>query len=415
MGERTRIGIIGCGGIARAHLEGYSMLREKGCHHFEITAVCDVLAERTAPFAEEVRGFQARAPREYTRVEDLLRGGEVDGVDVCTLHADHHPTAIQCLEAGVHVMVEKPMGVTLRAAKRMQATADRTGRILSIAENSRRGLGQRAVTWLFNENKLLGEPRMFAIDYVQGPPLPIKAESEPQPVDEVNWRTDRLLAGGGWTYDGGVHLMDSLLVYFGPVDTVYAEHRTLAPRHTLLKDGRKVQGDGEDTCIATFRFASGLLGHWAWSQVMAGANHSRVAFYCQNGHVLDETAGGWTHTFGGGFIDSQARIYMPDGTEKCSRDLELEYLLSLPGEERERLFPHGVQRSVAIECHEFIDCIREGRQPEVDGAAGLRGLALSAAIYESALAGQAVSVADVLAGRIDAYQRPVDEHWGLIP
>lgn len=412
---KVRIGLVGCGGIAHAHLEGYRMLRQRGCDHFEIAAVCDVDPSRAAAFSAEIGQFQERPPRPFTDLDGLLAAKAVDGVDVCTTHADHHPTAIRCLEAGVHVMVEKPMGVTVRAARRMQEAAVRTGLILSIAENSRRGLGQRAAAWLFNQDRRLGAPRLFAIDYFQGPALPLAEVKDPEPVAQLNWRHDKIQAGGGWTYDGGVHLMDSLLVYFGPLDTVYAEHRTLNPRDTVLTDGRRVRNQGEDTSIATFRFQSGVIGHWSWSFALPGVEYMRVAFYCEQGYVLDQTPGGWTHTFGGGFIDSQARIVGPDGKESAGRDLELEYLLSLPAAEQERLFPHGVQRSMAIECHEFVDCIREGRWPEVDAEAGLAGLAVSAALYESALAGQAVRVQEVLDGKVDAYQRPIDQHWGLLP
>jgi predicted dehydrogenase len=411
---KTRIGIIGCGGIAGVHLEGYQLLRQHGCDCFEITAVCDPVEERTAKFADQIGGFQASPPRRFDTVEKLLAAGLVDGVDVCTLHADHHVTCVQCLEAGVHAMVEKPLGVTVRAARRIQEAAQRTGRVLSVAENSRRGLGQRAFAWLLNQDRRLGSPRLFSIEYLRGPSLPLAAPAAPQPVDAVPWRQDRVSAGGGWTFDGGVHLMDSLLVYFGPLESVYAEHRTLDPQYCLLKDGRRVRHDGEDTCIATFRFASGVTGHWTWSQVMAGVDFMRVAFYCEHGYVLDDTPGGWTHTFGGGFIDSQARVWTADGGVLSSRDLELEYLLSLGGDEKDRLFPHGVHRGIAIECHEFIDCIRRGRRPEVDAEVGLAGLAVSAALYESAACGQAVRVDDVLSGRIDAYQRPIDAHWGLI-
>ncbi len=411
---KTRLGIVGCGGIAGVHLDGYQLLRQHGCDCFQITAVCDLAEERTAAFARRIAGFQEQAPRRFHSVKELLAAGIVDGVDVCTMHADHHVTCVQCLDAGVHVLVEKPLGVTVRAGRRIQAAARRSGCLLSVAENSRRGLGQRAVAWLLNEDRRLGAPRLFAIEYLHGPSLPAAAKAEPEPVDAVPWRRDRLLAGGGWTYDGGVHLMDSLQVYFGPVEAVHAEHRTLEPSFSVLKDGRRVPHDGEDTCIATFRCASGVIGHWTWSQVLAGADYTRVAFYCERGYVLDDTPGGWTHTFGGGFIDSQARIVTADGAELRSRDLEVEYLLRLGAAEKERLFPHGVQRGIAAECHEFVDCLRSGRQPEVDAEAGLRALAVSAALYEAAAGHCEVRVADVLEGRVDAYQRPIDAHWGLL-
>jgi len=414
MSTSVRIGLVGCGGIARTHLEAYAALYAKGCRHFTITALFDPVPGLMAEFADKIAVFQGTPPLQFATLDELLAAQVVDGVDVCTPHADHHPTTIRCLEAGIHVLVEKPMGVTVRAARLMQQAAERTGKILSVAQNSRRGLGQRAITWLFNQDKRIGAPRMFVIEYVTGPKLPIEPAPAPTPVDRVNWRYDKLVAGGGWTYDGGVHLMDSLAVYFGPVETVYAEQRAWNPPTTLLTDGRTVVSEREDVSIATFRFANGMMGTWIFGFSLAGADFCRVAFYGERGYVLDQTAGGWTHTFGGGFIPSQATVFLPDGSKLASRDLEMEYLLSLSEERRERLFPHGVISSVAQECHEFVDCIRLGRQPEVGPREALRALATAAALYESALSGQAVKVDDVLNSRIDAFQRPVDEHWGLL-
>ncbi len=414
MREKIRVGLVGCGGIAAAHMEAYEMLRARGCEHFEITALYDPAPEAMSKATARIGRFQETVPHSFRSLKDLIDAQGVDGVDICTPHADHHQSAVQCLEAGLNVMVEKPLGVTVRAAKRIVDAAQRTGKILSVAENSRRGLGQRAMTWLFNQHKLIGDPRLFAIDYLSGPKLPLEPARPPEAVAQVNWRYDKLQSGGGWTYDGGVHLMDSLRAYFGEIDSVYAEQKMLEPVYTLLEDGRQVAHTREDVCIATFRFKNGMLGNWTWSFALPGTDFMRVAFYCEQGYVLDQTAGGWTHTFGGGFIPSEATIYLPDGKTMHSRDLELEYLLSLGEEERERLFPHGIQRSVAQECHEFIDCIRENRAPEVDAQAGLEGLAIAAAVYESARLGQAVKIEEVKASRIDGFQREVDEYWGLV-
>ena len=66
--EKVRIGIVGCGGIARAHLDGYRLLRQRGCDCFEITAVCDVVEGRTTEFARDIGGFQGREPRRFKTV-----------------------------------------------------------------------------------------------------------------------------------------------------------------------------------------------------------------------------------------------------------------------------------------------------------------------------------------------------------
>ncbi len=157
------------------------------------------------------------------------------------------------------------MGITIRAANLILETARQTGVILSVAENSRRGLGQRAITWLFNQDKRIGDPRLFVINYITGPKLPLEPARAPEPVAQVNWRNDKFQSGGGWTHDGGIHLMDSLLVYFGEITSVFAEQKTLVPTFTLLADGSRAVHEREDVCIADFHFKNGMIGNWTWS------------------------------------------------------------------------------------------------------------------------------------------------------
>ena len=421
MSDKVRIGLVGCGDIAGAHLEGYQLQAESGCQHFEVVALCDPVEEARGRCAEKLRSFQAGEPEQFGALDDLIAAGIVDGVDVCTPHGDHHTTAVACLDAGVHVLVEKPLGITIKAAKQIEAAAKRTGKILSVAENARRGLGPRAMAWLFNENRMIGAPRMFVSERIEGRKLPSnqtgeagEAMADEEPLEELNWRNLYRLCGGGWTFDGGVHMMDALQVYFGDAESVFADQRKIEPASTLLKDGSRVAHEDEDTCMATIRFKNGVFGNWTWSTAMPGVDSMRVAYYCEDGFAIDQTerlAG--THSFGAGVFDSEGRVFLPDSTEISIRHVELEYLLSRSEEEKERLFPHRVRHSIAVECHEFVDCIREGRQPEIDAEAGLRGQALATAIYESAHSGQAVSVDGVIDGTVCEFQRPIDEHWGL--
>ena len=68
---------------------------------------------------------------------------------------------------------------------------------------------------------------------------------------------------------------------------------------------------------------------------------------------------------------------------------------------------------IALEYHELASCIRTGSQPEVDGAAGKRAVALVYALFESQIAGRPVTIAEVESSAVDAYQREIDDHLGL--
>jgi len=80
---------------------------------------------------------------------------------------------------------------------------------------------------------------------------------------------------------------------------------------------------------------------------------------------------------------------------------------------RDRLFPHGVQNAFALELHEFLTAIAEGRQPETSGMEGLRDIAPGLAILESSTLRRPVKVEDVEACRVESYQREINEYFGV--
>jgi UDP-N-acetyl-2-amino-2-deoxyglucuronate dehydrogenase len=203
-GRTVRLAIIGCGGIARAHMRGYEQIKQAEPDKLEIVAVCDPVEERAQEFADWAERFQGKRPRVYTDHEVLLKeeAGNLDAADIITPHHLHHVIGVACLEAGLNVMIEKPVGVTVKATKAVVDAAKRTGKFAATAENIRRGVPQRTTWWLFNESKLIGEPTLFyAIQVGYMPP--------PQPGREPawHWRVDKFLSGGGLVLDSGAHFL----------------------------------------------------------------------------------------------------------------------------------------------------------------------------------------------------------------
>jgi predicted dehydrogenase len=94
-------------------------------------------------------------------------------------------------------------------------------------------------------------------------------------------------------------------------------------------------------------------------------------------------------------------------------ELQKQFLAQLGEAKKNALFPHGFMDGFVIECYDFLDAIEKKRKPEVDGEAGLKAKAICEAIFESACIGQAVKYDDVVSGKIEEYQKPINEHWGL--
>jgi predicted dehydrogenase len=95
-------------------------------------------------------------------------------------------------------------------------------------------------------------------------------------------------------------------------------------------------------------------------------------------------------------------------------ELREEFLDSLSADDKEKLFPRGITNAIALGIYDFLDAIRSDREPEVTGWDGFAAQAICDAIYESSYCGQAVNLDDVISGKIEAYQRDINEHWGLV-
>lgn len=400
--------MIGCGGIARRHVVAMKDLIARGRDSFTVSAVCDSNIEAAQNLAEELHEMIGATPKVYTDYRQMLDQEEIDGADLSLPHGLHHSITIDCLEAGVDVLCEKPIGVTIKAGNLMAEAADRTGRILSIAVPHRRQPGQRAVYWVLNTAKLIGEPLTFMHVYTRPPEM--TPADQPVPP-RVLWRRDRMMSGGGLTLDSGFHYCDSIRYFFGEVDKVYAEMRE-------LKSGRPISvlERPEDSIYVTFSFKSGLVGTWAWSLAAPGEPIINVAFYGSEGSLHDTTDSRYRifHLFEWRPDQRQdGYLVRQDGTRHTLAEVEQMYRDSLSADELEATFPGGSEDGFAIEIWEFVQLLKQGGQPEVDAREGLRSLAVGEAIYESAFTGEPVKVDDILSGKRDTYQAPINAHWGL--
>jgi len=128
--SKHRVAIIGCGGIAHGkHMPSLAKLE-----NVEMAAFFDTVPERAQDAA---RQYGAEGARTYTDYRELLRDDTIDIVHVCTPNDTHAEISIAALEAGKHVMCEKPMAKTVADAWRMVETSRRTGRKLTIGYNNR--------------------------------------------------------------------------------------------------------------------------------------------------------------------------------------------------------------------------------------------------------------------------------------
>ncbi len=393
----VQIAIIGCGGMANGHLNAYLTIHQTEPGKVELVAMCDEVKERADQFAERVKAVTGKKPAVFDDTDTMLAQADLDGTDICTSHAHHHINAIKCLNNGVNVMIEKPMGVTVKASHAIINAAKANNKIAATAENIRRMPSRRTAEWLMNEKQMLGDLRMFSAQHA--------SYRAPNPESNWHWRLDLTLGGGGMVMDSGAHYCDTLRYLFGDPSTVYARVCQFEDLR-VTKDGAIAQNEQEDTWVATINFKSGVIGLWTCTWAAVGHDFHHVVYYGSEGCLLDNG-----DIFHGPF--DGAEVILKDGTRHTMQDLMEAYMASLSDEEKARLFPHNFTDGVVLECYDFVDAIENNRPPELDAEVGLRAKSICEAIYESNACGQAVEYEEVVAGNIEVYQKPINERWGL--
>ena len=130
MEKTVKIGIIGCGGIANSkHMPSLKKLP-----NVEMVAFCDIIAERAENAAKK---FGTADAKSYVDYKEMLKDAAIDVVHVCTPNRSHSFITVDALEAGKHVMCEKPMAINAEEAKKMLDAAERTGKLLTIGYQNR--------------------------------------------------------------------------------------------------------------------------------------------------------------------------------------------------------------------------------------------------------------------------------------
>lgn len=180
-----RVGVIGAGSIARAHLQAYAAHPD-----VEIVAVSDINADRARAVAEEFG-----AARSYGDAHELLAQDDIDGVSVCTWNNSHATWTIAAIEAGKHVLVEKPIARTVAEATAIQEAVQGSDRVVQVGF-VRRHSPNCQVLKSFIDAGQLGE--MYYA----------KASLIRRMGNPGGWFADKEIAGGGPLLDIGIHVLD---------------------------------------------------------------------------------------------------------------------------------------------------------------------------------------------------------------
>jgi predicted dehydrogenase len=149
MADKLRIGIIGCGGIAHAHANSY-----KNFPDVEVVAGADIIPGKARKFLDEFGWTDAK---DYDSAEALCERDDIDAVSVCTYNSEHAHCAVAALKSGKHVLLEKPMAITIEQGLEIMAAEKESGKIVSIGFQPRYGANFQMVRNLIIDQKALGD------------------------------------------------------------------------------------------------------------------------------------------------------------------------------------------------------------------------------------------------------------------
>ena len=355
--EKVNVGIIGCGGIAFGkHLPSLDALEQ-----VELVAFCDIAREKAVDAQEQ---FGTKETKVYTRYQDLLADPTIDVVHVCTSNQSHSLITIDALEAGKHVMCEKPMAKTAKEARAMVEAAKRTGKKLTIGYQNRFRADARHL-WTACQQGDLGHI-YFAKAHA------IRRRAVPTWGGFLNEEAQ----GGGPLIDIGTHALDLTLWMMDNYQPKYVVGNTY---YELSKKENAANAWGpwdpkaftvEDSAFGFVTMTNGatifLESSWALNTL-------------DEGEAMTTLCG----TEGGADMKQGLRL----NGERYGRLYDEKVITDATGV---AFYDGEAERAEVVEAAHWIDCVMNDKAPLVKPEQALVVTQILEAIYESAKTGKPV-------------------------
>jgi predicted dehydrogenase len=345
----VRIAIIGCGKVGHIHAVAVKSLAEA-----ELVAVCDAQAERAEAFAAKYGG------RPFADATTMLREGGAEAVLIGTPHPLHAAATIQAAEAGVHVLVEKPMAATLADCDAMLSATRTAGVRLGVISQRRWYEPVARMKAAIDAGKI-GRPGLGVFT--------MYSWREPSYYQSDPWRGKWDTEGGGVLVNQSPHQLDLLLWFLGPAAEVSGAWANL--NHPTV--------EVDDTAVAVLRFKNGGLGSIVTSVAQKPGIFTKVHVHGTSGASVGvETDRGAT------FIAGMSSITEPPLNDLWTISGEEQLLAGFQGEDRATFGRiDGTTHYHALQIRDFVTAIREKRAPLVTGEDGRAVVELFTAIYRS--------------------------------
>ncbi len=349
--EQLGCAIIGCGMIARFHARALAEIAGA-----RIVALADSEVARAHQLAADLG---IGADNVYADLPPLLKRKDVDIVIVATPSGVHLPPAVAAAEAGKHVVVEKPLEVTLERCDRIIDACDKKGVKLCTIFPSRFGDANQTLKAAITAGRFgrltLGETTC-------------KWWRPQSYYDQGGWRGTKALDGGGALMNQAIHNVDLLLWMMGPVTHISGFTAMLAHERIEV----------EDTAVACLRFKNGALGVIQAATSIWPGFPKTIAIHGDKGSAVIEQDD---------LLKWQFNPETPQ--DKAIRERFAQRTGASGGSSDPAAISHvGHARQLT----DFVQAIQSGRPPAVDGREGRRAVEIILAIYQATMTGQVVEL-----------------------
>ncbi|PAV31189.1 oxidoreductase [Virgibacillus profundi] len=347
MKEVIRVGIIGAGGIARdVHIPNYLKQGSK----VKVTAIADIVRGNAENLSD-----QFNIPHVFTDYQEMLETVELDVISICTPNKFHAAATIAALEAGCHVLCEKPPAMTVAEAEKMAETAKRTGKILTYGLSYRHTAEVDTLKRFIDADEL-GEIYAARVHAIRRRGIP-------------GWGvfTNKELQGGGPLIDIGVHMLDTALYLmdYPEPDTVFGV--------TYQKLGNKK--------------GVGLAGQWDWENFSIEDMARGMITFKNGASIILESA------FAAN-IEKHDEMSVSVMGDKGGADV---FPLKMFQEKHETLIDVTpsylpLKNNYEQQIERFVNCCLTGEQPISTAEQGVKLQKIINGLYESADRGEAIKL-----------------------
>jgi predicted dehydrogenase len=274
--DKVRIGIIGCGGMSRHHGRMFTTQTPD----VEVVGLCDTHPQNLARYQREIFEPLGHKPPTFADYRELLAQEKPDGVVIVTPHAHHFEQAMASLDAGAHVLVEKPMVVKSEHARQLIARAAKVKRTVSVAFP-----GPYSAEFAYIRS-LIAQGELGDIILLNA----MVSQKWLKPTSGT-WRQDPALSGGGQAYDSGAHMFNALVYLHGlkPVEVfAWCDNRGAAVDITTVAT-IKYEGGGMATATvggADVSFCESLYLSGTQGSIRTGIYGGRLEHWDAKGQLI---------------------------------------------------------------------------------------------------------------------------------